>query len=486
MFPEQIKKSAPASNTPEVVVPSASDLEQERISDTSAHAEAKRETARKQNHVTNNILFEQWKEATEKRDAEKNVEKRDELQKKLDELNQNAAYISTTAASDEYERERKDILNQLHALDEAAGRENRSYDGRERAGAFFGSWGKGTGASYTNAAANLIDVGNEVGANAKGAERELADLEAQLARAQTAYQEAVREYGEAGAAFEKNLLANAQQKYDVKKALYASTEDRDRAAYEKTKATAANMYDAADKLLTQSEQDMQKAKYGTSAVGSFALDAAKTRLDIAADTALSAVGVPGLASMAARVYGSETQQARLQGNDAQTAAAKGLKSALIEVAAEKIAGPFEKAYGKTALSSSINKAVDKLNASGLLKWAADTAGEGFEEGMSDVLNTVADHIMGWDSGENSTGGDIAANKDEIVYDMLLGAFVGAFGATGNAVGNKVNNVSPAAQAQPQVQPTEQSAPVEQTRPAVSDEVRAEARREVADIFQTAE
>lgn len=424
--------------------------EQERISDTSAHAEAEREKARKESHVTNNILFEQWKAGFDKRREEKNAEERDKLQKQLKELNQNAAYSSTTAASDEYEQERKSLLEQLHALDEAEGREARTYDGRERAGAFFGSWGKGTGASYTNAAANIVDLGNEVGASAKAAERELADLEAQLARAQTAYDEAVQQYGEAGATAEKNLLADAQQKLDAKKTLYASTADRDRAAYEKTKATAGNMYDVADKLLTQSEEDMARAKVGTSALGSFALDAAKTGLDIGLDTAVSALGVPGLANMAARVYGTEAQQARLQGDDARTAAAKGLKSALIEVATEKIAGPFEKAYGKTALSSSINKAVDKLNASGLLKWAADTAGEGFEEGMSDVLNTVADHIMGWDSGENTVWGDIAADKDEILYDMLLGAFVGAFGSAGNIVGNRATTA-----------PAEQAAPVQQ-------------------------
>lgn len=373
----------------------------------------------------------------------------------LDELDANA-----TAPADivNNERERSRILSRLHELDAQAGREERTYDSRERVGAFFKSWGTGTGASYTNAAGNV----NEITTSAQGMEREIAELEAQAARAQTAYDEAVQQYGEAGATFEKNLLIEAQQRLEAKKAQYAGME-KERAYDAKAQTVSQKLYDTADRLLTQSEQEMAKAKYGASGFGSFALDAAKTGLDVAADTALSAVGVPGLANMAVRVYGSEAQQARLQGDDAQTAAAKGLKSALIEVATEKIAGPFEKAYGKTALSSTINKAVDKLNASGLLKWAADTAGEGFEEGMSDVLNIVADHMMGWDSGENSVWGDIAADKDEIMYDMLLGAFVGAFGATGNAIGTSVNT-SPTAQAQTQV---EQAAPV-QTAPTQAE------------------
>lgn len=378
------------------------------------------------------------------------------LLSELDELNQEAAYSSTTAASEEYEQRRKELLTQLHAIDKQAGREERTYDSRERTGAFFKSWGTGTGASYTNAAGNV----NEITTSAQGMEREIAELEAQAAKAQTAYDEAVQQYGEAGATFEKNLLIEAQQRLEAKKAQYAGME-KERAYDAKAQAVSQKLYDTADKLLTQSEQEMAKAKYGASGFGSFALDAAKTGLDVAADTVLSAVGVPGLANMAVRVYGSEAQQARLQGDDAQTAAAKGLKSALIEVATEKIAGPFEKAYGKTALSSTINKAVDKLNASGLLKWAADTMGEGFEEGMSDVLNIMADHMMGWDSGENSVWGDIAADKEEIMYDMLLGAFVGAFGATGNAIGARANT-SPTAQAQQQAQQTEpvQSAPAQ--------------------------
>lgn len=362
---------------------------------------------------------------------------------RLDSVNLSAAFALTAEQSDAIEKERKETLSALHQLDTDAGRAARAYDARDRADAFFKSWGKGTSASYTNAAASGADV--------------LATTADKLADASSEKDRRVMDNPYAGWATDELSAANFAA---------APVTEETSGLTRKRRADIDAAYETADKLLTESEQQMAKAKYGTSAVGSFALDAAKTGMDILADTAASAVGVPGLANMAARVYGGESQQARLAGDDVYTAAAKGLKSALIEVATEKVAGPFEKAYGKTALSSSINKAVDKLNASGLLKWAADAAGEGFEEGMSDVLNTVADHIFGWDSGENSVLGDIAADKDEIVYDMLLGAFVGAFGGAGNLM--NTNAQSNAAPVQQNTQTEAQGA----APAAVSEEARA--------------
>lgn len=338
---------------------------------------------------------------------------------RLDSVNLSAAFAITTEQSDAIEKERKETLSALHQLDTDAGRAARAYDARDRADAFFKSWGKGTAASYTNTAGSVLDLADAAHQASGETQRRIAD----------------NPY--AGYATDPLTEANfaaAPTSEETSGFLASQRKERDA------------LYETADKLLTESEQQMAKAKQGTSAAGSFALDAAKTGMDIAADTAASAVGVPGLANMAVRVYGGESQQARLAGDDVYTAAAKGLKSALIEVATEKVAGPFEKAYGKTALSSSINKAVDKLNASGLLKWAADAAGEGFEEGMSDVLNTVADHIFGWDDGISTVWNDIKGDKEQILYDMLLGAFVGAFGGAGNLMNtNAQSNAAPVQQ-----------------------------------------
>lgn len=385
-----------------------------------------------------------------------------ELLSRLDGIQAASAFALTTEQSDALEKERAETLSALHQMDADAGRAERAYDARDRADAFFKSWGKGTAASYTNAAGNV----NEISLTDTQTQRELAGLKSQLDRAQAEYDAAVQQYGEAGAQMEKNLLDAAQQRYDGKQAQYAGME-KERAQGDKARQISQRLYGTADKLLTESEQQMAKAKQGTSAAAQFALDAAKTGMDIAADTAASAIGVPGLANMAVRVYGSEAQQARLSGDDAQTAAAKGVKAAMIEVLTEKISGPFEKAYGSTLgkaaaatkVGKAVNAAVDKLKSSGLIRLAMGAAGEGFEEGMSDVLNTVADHVAGWDDGTGTIWDDIKGDKEQILYDMLLGAFVGTFGGAGNLARGNANAAA-------------EAAPTQQTAPAASAESRA--------------
>ncbi len=403
-----------------------------------------------------------------------------ELLSRLDGIQAASAFTLTTEQSDALEKERAETLSALHQMDADAGRAERAYDARDRAGAFFKSWGKGTAASYTNAAGNV----NEISLTDTQTQRELAELKSQLDRAQAEYDAAVQQYGEAGAQMEKNLLDAAQQRYDGKQAQYAGME-KERAQGDKARQISQRLYDTADKLLTESEQQMAKAKQGTSAAAQFALDAAKTGMDIAADTAASAIGVPGLANMAVRVYGSEAQQARLSGDDAQTAAAKGVKAAMIEVLTEKISGPFEKAYGSslgkaaaaTKVGKAVNAAVDKLKSSGLIRLAMGAAGEGFEEGMSDVLNTVADHVAGWDDGTGTIWDDIKGGKEQILYDMLLGAFVGTFGGVGNLARGNANATAEAAPTQQTAAEVQSAAPTQQTAPAASAESRASSEAE---------
>lgn len=403
-----------------------------------------------------------------------------ELLSRLDGIQAASAFALTTEQSDALEKERAETLSALRQMDADAGRAERAYDARDRAGAFFKSWGKGTAASYTNAAGNV----NEISLTDTQTQRELAELKSQLDRAQAEYDAAVQQYGEAGAQMEKNLLDAAQQRYDGKQAQYAGME-KERAQGDKARQISQRLYDTADKLLTESEQQMAKAKQGTSAAAQFALDAAKTGMDIAADTAASAIGVSGLANMAVRVYGSEAQQARLSGDDAQTAAAKGVKAAMIEVLTEKISGPFEKAYGSslgkaaaaTKVGKAVNAAVDKLKSSGLIRLAMGAAGEGFEEGMSDVLNTVADHVAGWDDGTGTIWDDIKGDKEQILYDMLLGAFVGTFGGAGNLARGNANAAAEAAPTQQTAAEVQSAAQSAQTAPAASAESRASSEAE---------
>lgn len=376
-----------------------------------------------------------------------------ELLSRLDGIQAASAFALTTEQNDALEKERAETLSALHQMDADARRAERAYDARDRAGAFFKSWGKGTAASYTNTAGSMLDLADVAHQASSETQRRIAD---------NPYAGYVTD-----PLSEANFAA-APVSEETSGFLASQRKERDA------------LYETADRLLTESEQQMAKAKQGTSAAAQFALDAAKTGMDIAADTAASAIGVPGLANMAVRVYGSEAQQARLSGDDAQTAAAKGMKAAMIEVLTEKISGPFEKAYGSslgkaaaaTKVGKAVNAAVDKLKSSGLIRLAMGAAGEGFEEGMSDVLNTVADHVAGWDDGTGTIWDDIKGDKEQILYDMLLGAFVGAFGGAGNLARGNANATADAAPTQQTTTEAQSAAPTQQTAPAASTESRA--------------
>lgn len=376
-----------------------------------------------------------------------------ELLSRLDGIQAASAFALTVEQSDALEKERAETLSALHQMDADAGRAERAYDARDRAGAFFKSWGKGTAASYTNTAGSMLDLADVAHQASSETQRRIAD----------------NPY--AGYVTDPLIEANfAAAPVSEETSGFLASQRKERDA----------LYETADKLLTESERQMAKAKQGTSAVAQFALDAAKTGMDIAADTAASAIGVPGLANMAVRVYGSEAQQARLSGDDAQTAAAKGVKAAMIEVLTEKISGPFEKAYGSslgkavaaTKVGKAVNAAVDKLKSSGLIRLAMGAAGEGFEEGVSDVLNTVADHVAGWDDGTGTIWDDIKGDKEQILYDMLLGAFVGTFGGVGNLARGNANATAEAAPTQQTAAEVQSAAPTQQTAPAASAESRA--------------
>lgn len=205
-------------------------------------------------------------------------------------------------------------------------------------------------------------------------------------------------------------------------------------------------YKAADTMLERSEGQLAKAKYGVSGAKSIAMDAGSTLLDIGVDRlGAAALGVPGLANMFARVYGSTAQDARLRGDDVETASLKGLKAATIEVVTEKIGGAFEGAYGKSLTSEALNavrkkfgNVMNRLERSGVLRWVLDTVGEGGEEALADILNTTVDHMVGWDDGSMTTIEDILSQKDDILYDTFLGSLVGSLGASTNLISNRAN------------------------------------------------
>lgn len=330
------------------------------------------------------------------------------------------SFVPAGGPARELANRREEILAELDELDRAAGRDARSYDGLSRRTNWLKSWLNRTGASYTNAVGNMAELINREDKPIQGR-----DYEA-----------------------ENEKFADFIGQFDPKSAdaLRQNVPQANKNISDSFRGFSDNAYKAADTMLERSEGQLAKAKYGVSGAKSIAMDAGSTLLDIGVDRlGAAALGVPGLANMFARVYGSTAQDARLRGDDVETASLKGLKAATIEVVTEKIGGAFEGAYGKSLTSEALNavrkkfgNVMNRLERSGVLRWMLDTVGEGGEEALADILNTTVDHMVGWDDGSMTTIEDILSQKDDILYDTFLGSLVGSLGASTNLISSRAN------------------------------------------------
>ena len=196
------------------------------------------------------------------------------------------------------------------------------------------------------------------------------------------------------------------------------------------KQSQQKMFAAADRLTEKGQQYEQEAKQGLGTVGQFLVDMGVTGTQMAGD-AIANLVLPGsgLAMMGMRSYGQAAGEARKAGKSEQQQFLAGLKSAGIEVFTEKMFGAFSKVYGGAAADELIEKLVGKMtgNVTGqaLLTWMINGVGEGVEEVTSDLLNPLADRLLGLDDGT----GPIWSVDDlaQWGYDFLLGTAMGIVG-----------------------------------------------------------
>lgn len=204
------------------------------------------------------------------------------------------------------------------------------------------------------------------------------------------------------------------------------------------KAYINTLQEKADQKRQAGAALLEDAKEGLGFGGRLAVDVGAGATDVLMDMGLNAIAPgAGLAAMGTRAFGDAAAEERAKGGDRQRQLTAGAKSAAIEILTEKIAGPFEKAYGKTALGSASKALVDGIDsplAQAAIKLLADATGEGAEEILSDLLNPVADKALGladsWDEAWDGTtlGG--------VMYDGLLGGILGALGSTGSIMSTK--------------------------------------------------
>lgn len=199
---------------------------------------------------------------------------------------------------------------------------------------------------------------------------------------------------------------------------------------EKQMQSQKQIFSAATRLAEKGQQYETEAKEGLGTVGQFLVDMGVTGTQMAGDALMNLV-LPGsgLAMMGLRSYGQAAGEARRAGKTSGQQFLAGLKSAGIEMFTEKMFGAFSKVYGKAGADELVEKLVGKLtkNTAGqaLLTWMINAAGEGVEEVTSDLLNPLADRLLGLDNGYGAI-----YSMDDLAqwgYDFLLGTAMGVLG-----------------------------------------------------------
>ena len=472
----------------------------------------------KQN-VTGNVLYDQWREAMTGRlgkdfEARMNAAEAAADPKKLQD-----AYRT---ASDEYDKAKKaesaakermknapsdavaekyrEGYESARAAREAAEAEfDRSKAQLESAGVELpdtSTWGR---IKHLFAGTSLERLGSDVGAmrglyevgqKGRTAQYQQAydELQPQIARAQTAYDEMRKLYGEAGATVEYNALKDLQQKSDAyKKVLDENIQQR---------ATAATS-EMANSLTETGGAKLEEAKQGLSPIGRVGVDAASAGLNMLYDAALGRFGGSTLsnAAMGLRSFGQTAQAAEASGADIDRQIGAGAAAAAKTVITNGLVDGLAGLYGKGAADDIIEMAVGKLGKTdagrNALRALAKSAGEGVEELVDAKLDPLVSLI--YDNGEalkqkygSGWQGYKEAAADDL-YSALIGFTLGAAGqgvsaARGDyarANADLTGGAKADANATAEAAPTQQTAaevqsavPTQQTAPAASAESRA--------------
>lgn len=227
---------------------------------------------------------------------------------------------------------------------------------------------------------------------------------------------------------------NAEQRGENFDEVLSKRMDMNKAANEGKKQAFS---DIVDSMMQHSEELHQEAYRIAGDEGKFLVDLLYTGTQMAGDAAMNFI-LPGsgLGFMSMRVFGQSAYEARVNGADSMTQLMFGLKSAVIEYLTEKLGGgAFKKIYGAGMVDNAIESALGRLfktdTGRTVIRFIMNAVNEGNEEVLSDILNPVADRLLGLDDGEGAlfTDDDIG----QMWYDWMLGTALGGIGGTVNLV-----------------------------------------------------
>ena len=214
-------------------------------------------------------------------------------------------------------------------------------------------------------------------------------------------------------------------------------------------------FEDAEKHSKSAAAKLEKAKKGTSGLGSFALDAVSQVPQLAGDALLNAV-VPGLgmSALGVRAFGDSAYGAHEAGlSDDEVLGMKGVKTfakgasgAAIEMLSEGLFDAFGgKIYGKGLADEGLDDLIKSMTTNETKRWALrmakDMVGEGAEEAVSDILNWSVSAALGFKDQEGKlldgydSFGDAVRN---VLYDFAVG---GVLGGIGGSVQNTIRTKS---------------------------------------------
>lgn len=312
-----------------------------------------------------------------------------------------------------------------------------------RPGNVLSGAGKRAGADYTNLGGSLIEGLGHLNTSiaSKQDTAQISKLRQDNARYQQMLDSGKKLDGTPVTAQERQTFANIIAR---NQRMIGEIPAATQAQEQRTMETARKFYDAADKLDESAQADIAQAKEGLGDLGQFAVDVGVAGTQLAGDIGFSLLtGGSALVPMAARAFGSGSQEARQSGAGYGQQLAYGLGSAALSTATEKIsnvAAPFAKAFGAGAAEKLAGKLVSRFGESAAVKTmsklaqtpagrvAASALGEGSEEFVEAVFQPVL---------QRATYDPSASfDRSQAIYDMAIGAVLGGAGGAVDVAGRQ--------------------------------------------------
>lgn len=306
-----------------------------------------------------------------------------------------------------------------------------------------GAIGKGTAKSYgsgfTAAAGTTAELASE-------AQRKAGDVQQQEWRDR--YQRSVDHWSaKLASAKTDEERAKFQERLDsAQKNLASFDTNYVRGGFEAHAAAAAKkLNETADNLSQSAAVDIERAKTDLGFGGQALIDLSVAGGQLAGDIGLGVLtGGGALIPMAARSFGGGAQQARQEGASLGQQVAYGAGSAALSVGLEKLsnfAKPLSKAFGAGFADEVIAKLGGKLAATAAGRTVLSALGEGFEEGLETLFDTLLQRLT-YDKDAKITADTLA----EAGYNALIGgALGGLLGAGGEIASARSGDNAPSAE-----------------------------------------